>query len=107
MRAVAQKLVFVGLLARSRTSAWVIGARNMQKALLQQQIRLKIVEEKLDFTASSVWNEELKDLPFAAIWAAPWVIRCFASSSRPRWRGKPVNLVSLVHDQGHRLVTRQ
>lgn len=83
--AMAQELVFAGLLDRtrigldffdatiSRTAAWVIGTRNMQKALLRAlllpQARLKSVEENLDFTARLLWTEELKDLPFAAVWA--------------------------------------
>ncbi len=83
--AMAQELVFAGLLPRtrigldyfdatiSRTAAWVIGVRNMQKALLHAlllpQARLKDIEEGLDFTARLAWTEELKDLPFAAVWA--------------------------------------
>jgi len=81
----AQELVFAGLLGRtrigldffdatiSRTAAWVIGVRNMQKALLQAllkpQERLKEAETRLDFTARFVLTEELKDLPFGAVWA--------------------------------------
>ena len=57
----------------SRTAAWVIGTRNMQKALLRAlllpQTYLKSVEERLDFTARLLWTEEVKDLPFAAVWA--------------------------------------
>ncbi len=83
--AMAQELVFANLLERtrigldffdatiSRTAAWVIGTRNMQKALLRAlllpQAHLKSVEERLDFTARLLWTEEVKDLPFAAIWA--------------------------------------
>ncbi|AMY71001.1 L-rhamnose isomerase [Frigidibacter mobilis] len=83
--AMAQELVFAGLLPRthigldffdatiSRTAAWVIGVRNMQKALLRAfllpQARLKALEEGLDFTARLVLTEETKDLPFAAVWA--------------------------------------
>ena len=83
--AMAQELVFAGLLPRtrigldyfdatiSRTAAWVIGVRNMQKALLHAlllpQARLKDIEQRLDFTARLAWTEELKDLPFAAVWA--------------------------------------
>ena len=81
----AQELVFADLLGRthigldffdatiSRTAAWVIGTRNMQKALLRAlllpQAQLKAAEEKLDFTTRLVLTEELKDLPFAAVWA--------------------------------------
>ena len=82
--AMAQELVFANLLPRtrigldyfdatiSRTAAWVIGVRNMQKALLRAlllpQARLKQAEERLDFTARLMLTEELKDLPFAAVW---------------------------------------
>lgn len=80
----AQELVFADLLSRthigldffdatiSRTAAWVIGTRNMQKALLRAlllpQKRLKALEEKLDFSGRFVLNEELRDLPFGAVW---------------------------------------
>lgn len=83
--AMAQELVFAGLLGRvrigldyfdatiSRTAAWVIGVRNMQKALLRAlllpQARLKAVEAGLDHTARLMLTEEAKDLPFAAVWA--------------------------------------
>lgn len=83
--AMAQELVFANLLNRthigldffdatiSRTAAWVIGTRNMQKALLRAlllpQSRLKAAEAALDYTSRLILTEELKDLPFAAIWA--------------------------------------
>ena len=83
--AMAQELVFADLLERchigldffdatiSRTAAWVVGVRNMQKALLRAlllpQVRLKAAEARLDYTARLVLTEEVKDLPFAAIWA--------------------------------------
>jgi L-rhamnose isomerase len=82
--AMAQELVFADLLGRvrigldyfdatiSRTAAWVIGVRNMQKALLRAlllpQAKLKAVEARLDFTARLALTEELRDLPFAAVW---------------------------------------
>ena len=85
IRAMAQELVFGGLLQRtrigldffdatiSRTAAWVIGVRNMQKALLEAllapQERLKQAETARDYTTRLVLTEELKDLPYAAIWA--------------------------------------
>ncbi len=56
----------------SRTAAWVIGTRNMQKALLRALLmpidRLKTAEDALDFTARLVVTEEFKDMPFGAIW---------------------------------------
>jgi L-rhamnose isomerase len=83
--AMAQELVFAGLLDRtrigldffdatiSRTAAWVTGVRNMQKALLRAlllpQAHLKATEERLDFTTRLLWTEEVKDLPHGAVWA--------------------------------------
>jgi L-rhamnose isomerase len=83
--AMAQELVFAGLLERthigldffdatiSRTAAWVIGTRNMQKALLRAllmpQAQLKEMEESLDFSSRFMLTEELKDLPYGAVWA--------------------------------------
>ncbi|MGB1511575.1 MAG: L-rhamnose isomerase [Paracoccaceae bacterium] len=80
----AQELVFTDLLERthigldffdatvSRTAAWVVGVRNMQKALLRAlllpQKRLKSLEQNLDFTGRLILTEELKDLPFSAVW---------------------------------------
>lgn len=82
--AMAQELVFADILDRthigldffdatiSRTAAWVVGVRNMQKALLRAlllpQARLKDTEDRLDFTARLVLTEEMRDLPFAAVW---------------------------------------
>jgi L-rhamnose isomerase len=81
----AQELVFANLLGKthigldffdatiSRTAAWVVGVRNMQKALLRAlllpQSQLKQIEAAGDFTARLVLTEELRDLPFAAVWA--------------------------------------
>lgn len=57
----------------SRTAAWVIGTRNMQKALLRALLtpwdRLRAAEHRLDFTARLTLTEESKDLPFGAVWA--------------------------------------
>lgn len=82
--AMAQELVSADLLGRtrigldffdatiSRTAAWVIGTRNMQKALLHALLRpwdrLRAAEDTLDFTARLVMTEELKDLPYGAVW---------------------------------------
>jgi L-rhamnose isomerase len=81
----AQELVFADLLDRthvgldyfdatiSRTAAWVVGTRNLQKALLRALLlpreRLVAVEARLDHTARLVLTEELRDLPFAAVWS--------------------------------------
>lgn len=80
----AQELVSADLLGRthigldffdatiSRTAAWVIGTRNMQKALLRALLapwdRLKSAENNLDYTSRFVVSEEIKDLPYAAVW---------------------------------------
>jgi L-rhamnose isomerase len=83
--AMAQELVFADLLGRthigldffdatiSRTAAWVVGVRNMQKALLRAlllpQQQLKQAEMQQDFTRRLVLSEEVKDLPYGAVWA--------------------------------------
>lgn len=83
--AMAQELVFADLLGRtrigldyfdatiSRTAAWVIGVRNMQKALLRALLlpraRLHQTEAALDFTTRLILTEEARDLPFALVWA--------------------------------------
>lgn len=57
----------------SRTAAWVIGTRNMQKALLRALLtpldRLRRAEDSLDFTARLTLTEEFRDLPFGAVWS--------------------------------------
>lgn len=81
----AQELVSADLLGRthigldffdatiSRTAAWVIGTRNMQKALLRALLApwdsLKSAEDGLDYTSRLVVTEEIKDLPYAVVWA--------------------------------------
>jgi L-rhamnose isomerase len=56
----------------NRIAAWVIGARNMLKALLLAMLEptemLKEAENKADFTTRLVMLEELKSYPFSAIW---------------------------------------
>ena len=82
--AMAQELVFADLLGKtsigldffdatiSRTAAWVIGVRNMQKALLRAfllpQARLKAAEAALDHSVRLILTEEVKDLPYGAVW---------------------------------------
>ena len=84
IQAMANELVTADLLDRthigldffdatiSRTAAWVIGTRNMQKALLRALLlpleRLRKAEDSLDFTTRFMLTEEFKDLPFGAIW---------------------------------------
>ena len=81
----AQELVSADLLGRthigldffdatiSRTAAWVIGTRNMQKALLRALLApwdsLKSAENTLDYTSRLVVTEEIKDLPYSVVWA--------------------------------------
>ena len=56
----------------SRTAAWVIGTRNMQKALLRALLmpleQLKITESELDFSKRMAVTEEFKDMPFGVVW---------------------------------------
>ena len=82
--AMAQELVFADLLDRtrigldffdatiSRTAAWVIGTRNMQKALLRALLmpmaELKSAETALDYSRRLILTEEAKDLPASAVW---------------------------------------
>ncbi|MBL4627757.1 MAG: L-rhamnose isomerase [Roseicyclus sp.] len=82
--AMAQELVFADLLDRtrigldffdatiSRTAAWVIGTRNMQKALLRALLmpmaELKSAETALDYSRRLILTEEVKDLPASAVW---------------------------------------
>lgn len=83
--AMAHELVSADLLGRthigldffdatiSRTAAWVIGTRNMQKALLRALLTpladLRSAEDALDFTKRLIVTEEIKDLPFGAVWS--------------------------------------
>ena len=56
----------------NRLSAWVTGQRAMQKALLYALLtphdRLAALQEKGDFTELMALREEIKDLPFGAIY---------------------------------------
>ena len=82
--AIAQSLIRTGLLDRThigldffdasinRIAAWVIGTRNMLKALLRAMLepveQLKKLENEGDYTARLAMLEELKCYPFAAVW---------------------------------------
>jgi L-rhamnose isomerase len=84
IQAMANELVSGNLLGRthigldffdatiSRTAAWVIGTRNMQKALLRALLmpldKLRQAETALDFTTRFMITEELKDMPYGAVW---------------------------------------
>lgn len=82
--AIAQSLVRTGLIDRTyigldffdasinRIAAWVIGTRNMQKALLRAMLEpteaLKKLELEGDYTARLALTEEYKTYPFGAVW---------------------------------------
>ncbi len=57
----------------NRIAAWVVGTRNMQKALLYALLlphaRLKKLQDTGSFTELLVVQEELKTFPFGDIWA--------------------------------------
>jgi len=56
----------------NRIAAWVIGTRAMQKALLyaalEPSAQLAELENKFDYTSRLAMMEELKTLPFSAVW---------------------------------------
>ena len=56
----------------NRIAAWVVGARNMRKALLfallQPNEKLKKLQDDANFTELMWLNEEIKTLPFGAVW---------------------------------------
>lgn len=56
----------------NRVAAWVVGTRNMQKALLSALLQpieqLKALQDAHNGTALMVLQEELKTMPFGAVW---------------------------------------
>jgi L-rhamnose isomerase len=84
LQAIAQELVRGDFLGRvhigldffdasiNRIAAWTIGTRSMKKALLMALLEpaatLRRFEAEGDFTARLAWLEELKSLPWAAVW---------------------------------------
>lgn len=52
--------------------AWVIGQRNMQKALLyallQPYTQLRQLQDEGDFTSLMYMHETLKNLPYGEVW---------------------------------------
>jgi len=84
LQAIAKELVRSGKLDKvhigldffdasiNRVAAWVIGTRNMVKALLIAMLEpidtLRKIELNMDFTQRLVMFEELKTLPWAAVW---------------------------------------
>lgn len=57
----------------NRVSAWAVGIRSWQKALLMAMVTpnamLKDLQDKAEFTKLMVMQEEMKTLPFGDIWA--------------------------------------
>jgi L-rhamnose isomerase len=84
LREIAREIVRNGALNRvligldffdasiNRIAAWVIGTRNMQKALLYALLepykRLKELQDANRFTELLMFREELKTYPFGDIW---------------------------------------
>ncbi len=84
LQAIAQEIVWGGYTDRvrigldyfdasiNRVAAWVIGTRNMEKALLLALIapldRLRAAENAGDFTTRLALMEDAKTLPFGAVW---------------------------------------
>jgi L-rhamnose isomerase len=72
----AEKRILVGLdyfdASINRIAAWVVGARNLQKALLYAFLmpheELKRLQDSGQFSKLMVLQEELKTLPFGAVW---------------------------------------
>ncbi|MDR1913729.1 MAG: L-rhamnose isomerase [Clostridiales bacterium] len=58
----------------NRVAAWVVGARSVQKALLNALLHpweyLKKLQDNADFTELMVLREELKTYPFSEVWTA-------------------------------------
>ena len=56
----------------NRVAAWAVGFRNVQKALLMALLTPtrdhKAMQDKNDWTALMVAQEEMKTLPFGEIW---------------------------------------
>ena len=57
----------------NRISAWTVGIRSWQKALLMAMVtpnaELKALQDEANFTKLMVMQEEMKTLPFGDIWA--------------------------------------
>jgi L-rhamnose isomerase len=84
LQAIMQEIIRGGYLDRThigldyfdasinRVAAWVIGSRNALRALLLALLepleQMKALEHSGDFTARLALYEELKGLPFGAIW---------------------------------------
>ncbi len=71
----------------NRVAAWVIGTRNMQKALLYAALEptenLRKLEFEGDYTARLAMLEELKSYPFQAVW--DWYCETEGVGVRDKW----------------------
>lgn len=67
----------------NRISAWVVGIRSWQKALLNALLMpsdmLKKLQDNAEFTKLMVLNEEMKTLPFGDVWTE-YCVRCGVSA---------------------------
>lgn len=56
----------------NRLAAWIIGTRNMQKALMQALLmpheQMHKLQENADFTSLLALSEEIKSLPWSVVW---------------------------------------
>jgi L-rhamnose isomerase len=84
LTAISREIIRHGLLERvhigldyfdgsiDRVSAWAVGMRNMRKALLIALLEpyqlLQKAEFNFDFTKRLILHEELKTMPWAAVW---------------------------------------
>ncbi|MBP3329523.1 MAG: L-rhamnose isomerase [Clostridia bacterium] len=72
----AEDKVLIGLdffdASINRVAAWVIGTRNMQKALLYAMLlpnsKMKALQDAGDFTEKLMLEEEMKTYPFGDVW---------------------------------------
>lgn len=72
----AEEKVLIGLdffdASINRVAAWIIGSRNMQKALLYALLlpnaKLKELQDAGDFTEKLMLDEEMKSYPFGDVW---------------------------------------
>lgn len=76
VRSDATEKVMIGLdyfdASINRLSAWVTGQRSMEKALLYALLlpngKMRALQDKAEFTELMVLQEEVKDLPYGAVW---------------------------------------
>jgi L-rhamnose isomerase len=76
IRSKAEDRILIGLdyfdASINRIAAWAVGARNFQKALLYALLlphdELKRLQDSGNFSKLMVMHEELKTLPFGAVW---------------------------------------